>query len=349
MSSGEVTAIFTPMGEYSAAVLDRVFSAVSDPTRRAILARLADSDARVTDVASAFPISLNSTSKHIRVLEGAGLVRRTGARSRAHPDPGRGTARRRGGMDRALPPVLERPARRARRLRHRRRQRGGVVVTSDLHRHRPAGDRRSGRGCSSTRGWTPRASARGCRPAGIRETRAETDPRVGGDVPHRHGRRRVLDRAHRHLPEIDRPRRLVFTWSSPATQFRDSIVTVTFQPSRRTRPSSRSIRSGCPDEDAQASHHGGWSDALRELARIRSPPNLTGGPTDDDHRTATRDEWLAARLELLKAEKELTRLQRRPRPPAPGAAVGAGRTRTTASTPRTARPRSPTCSAAVRS
>jgi DNA-binding transcriptional ArsR family regulator len=64
------------MGEYSGAVLDRVFSAVSDATRRAILARLAESDARVTDVASAFPISLNSTSKHIRVLEDAGLVRR---------------------------------------------------------------------------------------------------------------------------------------------------------------------------------------------------------------------------------------------------------------------------------
>ena len=71
------------MGEYSAGVLDRVFSAVSDPTRRAILARLADSDARVTDVASAFPISLNSTSKHIRVLEGAGLVRRS-VRGREH-------------------------------------------------------------------------------------------------------------------------------------------------------------------------------------------------------------------------------------------------------------------------
>ncbi len=68
--------MFTRMGEYQAAVLDRVFSAVSDPTRRAILARLADSDARVTDLAGAFPISLNSTSKHIRVLEGAGLVRR---------------------------------------------------------------------------------------------------------------------------------------------------------------------------------------------------------------------------------------------------------------------------------
>jgi DNA-binding transcriptional ArsR family regulator len=71
------------MGEYPAPVLDRVFAAVSDPTRRAILSRLADSDARVTDLASAFPISLNSTSKHIRVLEGAGLVRRS-IRGREH-------------------------------------------------------------------------------------------------------------------------------------------------------------------------------------------------------------------------------------------------------------------------
>ena len=71
------------MGEHSSAVLDRVFSAVSDPTRRAILARLADADARVTDLASDFPISLNSTSKHIRVLEHAGLVRRT-IRGREH-------------------------------------------------------------------------------------------------------------------------------------------------------------------------------------------------------------------------------------------------------------------------
>ena len=70
------------MGEHSV-VLDRVFSAVSDPTRRAILARLADSDARVTDVAAAFPISLNSTSKHIRVLEGAGLLQRS-IRGREH-------------------------------------------------------------------------------------------------------------------------------------------------------------------------------------------------------------------------------------------------------------------------
>ena len=47
---------------------------MSDGTRRAILARLAESDARVTELASEFPISLNSTSKHIRILERARLV-----------------------------------------------------------------------------------------------------------------------------------------------------------------------------------------------------------------------------------------------------------------------------------
>jgi DNA-binding transcriptional ArsR family regulator len=65
------------MGEYSTAQLDEVFTAVSDPTRRAILARLTTGDARVTELASAFPISLNSTSKHIKILERADLVRRT--------------------------------------------------------------------------------------------------------------------------------------------------------------------------------------------------------------------------------------------------------------------------------
>jgi DNA-binding transcriptional ArsR family regulator len=77
LHSPSAVAIFTRMGEYQTATLDRVFSAVADPTRRDILARLELTEARVTDLASAYPISLNSTSKHIRVLETAGLVHRT--------------------------------------------------------------------------------------------------------------------------------------------------------------------------------------------------------------------------------------------------------------------------------
>ncbi len=60
------------MDEY----LDHTLIALADPTRRAILARLASGEARVTDVARPFPISLNSVSKHIRILERARLVRR---------------------------------------------------------------------------------------------------------------------------------------------------------------------------------------------------------------------------------------------------------------------------------
>lgn len=64
------------MDEYQSSRLDALFGAVADPTRRAILARLASSEAGVTELADDFPISLNSTSKHIKVLERAGLVRR---------------------------------------------------------------------------------------------------------------------------------------------------------------------------------------------------------------------------------------------------------------------------------
>ena len=67
--------------------------------------------------------------------------------------------------------------------------------------------------------------------------------------------------------EIDRPRRLVFTWSSPATRFRDSIVTVTFQPSSDCSTVVEIHQVGLPDEEARASHHAGWSDALRQLDR----------------------------------------------------------------------------------
>ena len=58
------------------AKLDATLAALADPTRRAILERLAHGEARVTEVARPFGISLNSVSKHIRVLERAGLVRR---------------------------------------------------------------------------------------------------------------------------------------------------------------------------------------------------------------------------------------------------------------------------------
>ena len=56
--------------------LNAVFAALADPTRRAIIERLSRSEARVTEVAEPFPISLNAVSKHIRVLEASGVVGR---------------------------------------------------------------------------------------------------------------------------------------------------------------------------------------------------------------------------------------------------------------------------------
>jgi DNA-binding transcriptional ArsR family regulator len=58
-------------------MLDYTLIALADPTRRQILRRLARSEARVTDLAAPFRISLNSVSKHIKLLERARLVRRT--------------------------------------------------------------------------------------------------------------------------------------------------------------------------------------------------------------------------------------------------------------------------------
>ena len=59
-----------------ASKLDDILGALADPTRRAILLRLSRGDARVTDLAAPFAISLNSVSKHIRILERARLIER---------------------------------------------------------------------------------------------------------------------------------------------------------------------------------------------------------------------------------------------------------------------------------
>src|SRR5215207_9232834 len=56
--------------------LDRTFSALADPTRRAILARLASGEATVMELAEPFSMSQPAVSKHLKVLERAGLVRR---------------------------------------------------------------------------------------------------------------------------------------------------------------------------------------------------------------------------------------------------------------------------------
>lgn len=61
----------------AADALSATFAALADPTRRAILARLASGDCAVTELASPFRISLPAVSRHLRVLEQAGLISRS--------------------------------------------------------------------------------------------------------------------------------------------------------------------------------------------------------------------------------------------------------------------------------
>ncbi|HEV2045359.1 MAG TPA: metalloregulator ArsR/SmtB family transcription factor [Chthoniobacterales bacterium] len=64
------------MVKYSPRMLNRTFAALADPTRRRILAHLARGDRCVTDLAKPHSMSLPAVSKHLRVLENAGLIRR---------------------------------------------------------------------------------------------------------------------------------------------------------------------------------------------------------------------------------------------------------------------------------
>jgi DNA-binding transcriptional ArsR family regulator len=64
------------MTRNAAPLLDQVYGAIADPTRRAILGLLAGGEATVGTLADRFPISFNGVSKHVKVLERAGLVQR---------------------------------------------------------------------------------------------------------------------------------------------------------------------------------------------------------------------------------------------------------------------------------
>jgi DNA-binding transcriptional ArsR family regulator len=75
--------IFNSVVEHKNPRLNDTYQALADPTRRAILARLVQGEVRVSDLAEPFEMSLNAVSKHIRLLERAGLVQRE-VRGREH-------------------------------------------------------------------------------------------------------------------------------------------------------------------------------------------------------------------------------------------------------------------------
>jgi DNA-binding transcriptional ArsR family regulator len=69
--------IFNHMVKYSSKALDRIFQALSDSTRRKILLQLADRECTVSEIAEPYKMSLAAVSKHLKVLERAGLLKRT--------------------------------------------------------------------------------------------------------------------------------------------------------------------------------------------------------------------------------------------------------------------------------
>lgn len=73
MASADRPTILNLLVEYD---LGTTFAALADPTRRAILERLSDGEATVNELAAPFPITVQAVSKHLRVLEQAGLVER---------------------------------------------------------------------------------------------------------------------------------------------------------------------------------------------------------------------------------------------------------------------------------
>ncbi len=112
------------------------------------------------------------------------------------------------------------------------------------------------------------------RPGGMPRTTAKVDPKVGGKFEI------VMHAASGPIPhtgtyrEIDRPRRLVFTWNSPAAQQNDSLVTVEF---RQARGATEIVltHERLPSKESAGMHTKGWSDILELLEKTFSEEKST--------------------------------------------------------------------------
>lgn len=83
MTRDRCSAIFNHMVKYTSGTIDSTLSALADPTRRAIVEKLATGEKSVLELAKPFDISLPAVSKHLKVLERAGLISRD-IRGRVH-------------------------------------------------------------------------------------------------------------------------------------------------------------------------------------------------------------------------------------------------------------------------
>ncbi len=112
------------------------------------------------------------------------------------------------------------------------------------------------------------------RPSDTKRSTVKVDPRVGGNfeiVMHTPGGAVPHTGTYK---EIDRPRRLVFTWNSPYALNNDSLVTVEFRPSRGATEIVLT-HEGLPSADMAAAHTKGWSDILVLIAENYSEAHST--------------------------------------------------------------------------
>ena len=253
--------------------LSQVFAALADPTRRDMVARLADGDATVNELAAPYDVSVQAVSKHLKVLEDAGLVSREPGGAAPPGAPRSGGVRPDDEVDRALPPAgrgaLPAPRRRARRdarrrdrprppttdtagrnsimttthdhAPHRGRDRGRPTVPVDPHHPRLRRHRR--RSCS---GPTPTPS---CSPGGSGPTRIDTEHRptgtpataAAGATSPRRRRRRVRASAAASTRSRDGPDRADLHLRGHARRRRPGDADLR-GPRRRPHPAARASR-----------------------------------------------------------------------------------------------------------
>lgn len=248
-------------------MLDQVYDAIADPTRRAILGILAEGEANVGTLADKFPISLNGVSKHVKVLERAGLVHRTVLgrehRLRLNAEPLQQASawldHYRGFWNERLASLEEFLQKKEDKMATTTEASAPVL---EVRRHIAAPRQRV------FDAWLDsEAMARWMRPGKVTHSTVTLEPRVGGSF-------RILmhgpngedfDHQGEYLV-IDSPSRLSFTWISKGTDHKPTVVTIEFLEEGNGTDLVLTHRQ--LTAKAIEGHRGGWTDAIRMLDEV---------------------------------------------------------------------------------
>jgi DNA-binding transcriptional ArsR family regulator/uncharacterized protein YndB with AHSA1/START domain len=239
-----------------AANIDRVSAAISDPTRRAILEQLSKGSTRISDAAEPFPITLTGFCKHVKVLERAGLVRRT-RHGRENileltPDPLRGVAR---WIQRYEHFWTERLDRLEAFFKVTKGETMTQLTEITVTRSIPASPE------AVFDVWMDPKSPGGPWFGG---QRLIVNPVVDGLFYVAVGHEGRTWPHYGRFIKIDRPRCVEHTWVSEATRGMESVVVVKFE-QRGDTTEVTLHHSGVPDDEMGRRHQEGWAWVLSQL------------------------------------------------------------------------------------